>query len=159
MSPVHTRTLSILRCLFRCQLPKARRRSTPWKTTPPASRAWSWPARGTGGPWRRGPCTHTLTSWTTEQTSNTRYVRTTTFGTESLLFVHLFARLLQVNHLVDVVVRRTGLELGDQFKANSRKVKFVVKGPLPLDKEFVNKFTDFEVVHHYLRVRPKSSLE
>ena len=52
---------------------------------------------------------------------------------------------------MDVVVRRTGLELGDQFKADSRKVKFVIKGPLPNDSEFA-KFTDFQVEHHYLRV-------
>jgi len=34
----------------------------------------------------------------------------------------------KVKHLVDIVVRRIGLEIGDRFKADSRKVKFVVKG-------------------------------
>ena len=52
---------------------------------------------------------------------------------------------------MDVVVRRMGIEVGDQFKPNSRKVKFVVRGPLPLP-EFFPKFTDYEVVHHYLQV-------
>lgn len=56
----------------------------------------------------------------------------------------------KLKRLVDIVVRRIGLEIGDQFKANSRKVKFVVKGPLPFDEEFPS-FTDFEVEHHYLR--------
>ena len=53
---------------------------------------------------------------------------------------------------MDIVVRRIGLEIGDRFKADSRKVKFVVKGPLPPNHAFP-KFTDFEIVHHYLQVR------
>ena len=48
------------------------------------------------------------------------------------------------------MVKRIGLEVGDRFKANSRKVKFYVSGPLPDDKAFP-RFTDFEVVHHYLQ--------
>jgi hypothetical protein len=56
-----------------------------------------------------------------------------------------------VKHLVDVVVRRLGLVVGDQFKADSRKMKFVVR-EVPADDLFPA-FTDFDVVHHYLRVR------
>ena len=48
------------------------------------------------------------------------------------------------------MVKRIGLEVGDRFKANSRKVKFYVSGPLPDEKAFP-RFTDFEVVHHYLQ--------
>ena len=64
----------------------------------------------------------------------------------------LLSLTLQVKHLVDIVVRRIGLEIGDRFKADSRKVKFVVKGPLPPINAFP-KFTDFDIVHHYLQVR------
>ena len=64
----------------------------------------------------------------------------------------LFFLSLKVKHLVDIVVRRIGLEIGDRFKTNSRKVKFVVKGPLPQVDAFP-KFTDFDIVHHYLQVR------
>ena len=56
----------------------------------------------------------------------------------------------QLKHLIDVVIKRIGLDCGDRFKADSRKVKFYVTGPLPLDSAFP-KFTDFEVVHHYLQ--------
>ena len=59
----------------------------------------------------------------------------------------------KLKHLVDLVVKRIGLEIGDRFKANSKKVKFHVSGPLPLDSEFskFTKFIDFEVEHHYLQ--------
>ena len=52
------------------------------------------------------------------------------------------------------MVKRIGLdaEVGDRFKANSRKVKFCIRGPLPADDVFPAKFNDFEVVHHYLQV-------
>jgi predicted ATPase len=55
----------------------------------------------------------------------------------------------KINKLIDLVVRRIGINIGDRFKANSRKVKFVVSS-LPKDEEFPVKFTDFQVVHHYL---------
>lgn len=58
--------------------------------------------------------------------------------------------VFQLKHLVDVVVKRIGLDCGDRFKANSKKVKFYISGPLPLDTCFP-KFTDFEVAHHYLQ--------
>ena len=69
----------------------------------------------------------------------------------SIFQLKLTASHLQVKHLVDIVVRRIGLEIGDRFKADSRKVKFVVKGPLPPNLAFP-KYTDFEIVHHYLQV-------
>ena len=52
------------------------------------------------------------------------------------------------------MVKRIGLdaEVGDRFKANSRKVKFCIRGPLPSDDLFPSNFNDFEVVHHYLQV-------
>ena len=69
----------------------------------------------------------------------------------SIFQLELAASHLQIKHLVDIVVKRIGLEIGDRFKADSRKVKFVVKGPLPPNIAFP-KFTDFEIVHHYLQV-------
>ena len=52
-------------------------------------------------------------------------------------------------------MRRVGIEVGDHFKANSRKVKFVVSpGSFPLledPSKFPVDFTDFEVEHHYLK--------
>jgi len=63
----------------------------------------------------------------------------------------------KLKHLIDVVVKRIGLdaEVGDRFKANSRKVKFCIRGPLPADDVFPAKFNDFDVVHHYLQTSCK----
>jgi len=60
----------------------------------------------------------------------------------------------KINKLIDLVVRRIGINVGDRFKANSRKVKFVVSS-LPSDEAFPVKFTDFQVVHHYLHSAKK----
>jgi len=60
----------------------------------------------------------------------------------------------KINRLVDLVVKRIGINVGDRFKANSRKVKFVVSGLCP-DSDFPVKFTDFQVVHHYLHSAQK----
>lgn len=60
----------------------------------------------------------------------------------------------KINKLIDLVVRRIGINVGDRFKANSRKVKFVVSS-LPSDEAFPVKFTDFQVVHHYLHSAQK----
>lgn len=60
----------------------------------------------------------------------------------------------KINKLIDLVVRRIGINVGDRFKANSRKVKFVVSS-LPSDDAFPVKFTDFQVVHHYLHSAKK----
>ena len=51
-------------------------------------------------------------------------------------------------------MKRVGLRIGYQFEADSRKVKFLVNNAdgLPDDEAF-GSFTDFEVEHHYLRVR------
>jgi len=55
----------------------------------------------------------------------------------------------KVNRMIDLVVRRIGLDVGDQLNANARKVKFLVS-EMPPDAAFPVKFTDFQVVHHYL---------
>lgn len=60
----------------------------------------------------------------------------------------------KIDRLIDLVVRRIGINVGDRFKANSRKVKFLVS-LLPKDEDFPVKFTDFQVVHHYLHSAQK----
>merc|ERR1719495_2359191 len=60
----------------------------------------------------------------------------------------------KINRLIDVVVKRVGINVGDRFSANSRKVKFVVSGLCP-DSDFPVRFTDFQVVHHYLHSSQK----
>jgi len=60
----------------------------------------------------------------------------------------------KINKLIDLVVKRIGINVGDRFNANSRKVKFVVSS-LPKDEDFPVKFTDFQVVHHYLHSAQK----
>jgi len=60
----------------------------------------------------------------------------------------------KINRLIDLVVKRIGIDVGDRFRPNSRKVKFVVSGMCP-DSDFLVKFTDFQVVHHYLHSATK----
>ena len=50
----------------------------------------------------------------------------------------------KINRLIDLVVKRIGIDVGDRFRPNSRKVKFVVSGICP-DSDFPVKFTDFQV--------------
>ena len=52
----------------------------------------------------------------------------------------------KMNRLIDVVVRRIGIDVGDRFSANARKVKFVISG-MPADSAFPVKYTDFQVTH------------
>ena len=49
------------------------------------------------------------------------------------------------------MVKRIGIDIGDRFSANARKVKFVISG-MPEDSEFPVKFTDFQV--SYITVVP-----
>jgi len=60
----------------------------------------------------------------------------------------------KINRVIDLVVKRVGINVGDRFSANSRKLKFVVSS-LPKDEDFPVKFTDFQVVHHYLHSAQK----
>ena len=50
----------------------------------------------------------------------------------------------KINRLIDLVVKRIGINVGDRFRPNSRKVKFVVSG-MCADQDFPVKFTDFQV--------------
>jgi len=60
----------------------------------------------------------------------------------------------KINRLIDLVVKRIGINVGDRFSANSRKVKYLVSF-LPKEEDFPVKFTDFQVVHHYLHSAQK----
>ena len=48
------------------------------------------------------------------------------------------------------MAQKIGVDVGDRLKVNARKVKFVINGPAPPDKDFPH-FRDFEVHHHYLQ--------
>ncbi|RLU27515.1 hypothetical protein DMN91_001319 [Ooceraea biroi] len=52
--------------------------------------------------------------------------------------------------MIECVCQKLGIDTGDRLRASSRKVKFLVKAPLPPDSEFPP-FQDFDVVHNYLQ--------
>jgi len=53
--------------------------------------------------------------------------------------------------MIQCVCQKLGIDARDRLQTNSRKVKFLVKGPLPADDVFPEGFQDFTVVHEYLR--------
>uniref|UniRef100_A0A0A9VVL2 NadR/Ttd14 AAA domain-containing protein n=1 Tax=Lygus hesperus TaxID=30085 RepID=A0A0A9VVL2_LYGHE len=55
----------------------------------------------------------------------------------------------KIRRMIGSVCRKVGIDPGDRLVTNSRKRKFLVKGPLPPDSVFPP-FQDFDVVHHYL---------
>ncbi|XP_043282470.1 TRPL translocation defect protein 14 isoform X2 [Venturia canescens] len=56
----------------------------------------------------------------------------------------------KIRRMIECVCQKLGIDTGDRLRASSRKVKFLVKGPLPQDTEFPP-FQDFDVVHNYLQ--------
>jgi hypothetical protein len=52
----------------------------------------------------------------------------------------------KIRSLISKVAWSIGIDIGDRLTSGSRKVKFVVNGPLPLDELFPDGFRDFEVV-------------
>ncbi|XP_017779335.1 PREDICTED: TRPL translocation defect protein 14 isoform X2 [Nicrophorus vespilloides] len=56
----------------------------------------------------------------------------------------------KMRRMVGSVCQKMGLDTGDRLLKNSRKLKFLVNGPLPADEKFP-RFQDFEVVHTYLQ--------
>ena len=61
----------------------------------------------------------------------------------------------KINRLISAVATKMGINIGDRFEVNSRKVKFAVNLPLPQDSVFPN-FRDFELVHHFLQTTSKN---
>ncbi|KAJ6217135.1 hypothetical protein RDWZM_008292 [Blomia tropicalis] len=55
----------------------------------------------------------------------------------------------KIRKMIASVCRRIGIEANDRLNSSSKKLKFLVKGPLPLDTVFPS-FQDFDVVHDYL---------
>lgn len=56
----------------------------------------------------------------------------------------------KMNRMIECVCQKIGLDVGDRLQSSSRKLKFLIVGPLPPDSEFPP-FQDFEVVHNYLK--------
>ncbi|XP_031780346.1 TRPL translocation defect protein 14 isoform X4 [Nasonia vitripennis] len=56
----------------------------------------------------------------------------------------------KICRMIECVCQKLGIDTGDRLRASSRKVKFLVKGPLPPDSAFPP-FQDFDVVHNYLQ--------
>ena len=55
----------------------------------------------------------------------------------------------KIQYLISKVAWSLGLDIGDRLMEGSRKVKFVISGPLPKIEKFPE-FRDFDVCHHYL---------
>lgn len=56
----------------------------------------------------------------------------------------------KMNRMIDSVCQKLGINTGDRLLKNSKKHKFLVRGPLPSDDQFPP-FQDFDVVHNYLQ--------
>lgn len=56
----------------------------------------------------------------------------------------------KMNRLIACVCQKIGIDTGDRLNVNSKKRKFLIKGPLAPDSEFPP-FQDFDVVHNYLQ--------
>ncbi|CAB0019456.1 unnamed protein product [Nesidiocoris tenuis] len=55
----------------------------------------------------------------------------------------------KIRRVIASVCHKVGIDPGDRLVTNSKKRKFLIKGPLPPDSAFPP-FEDFDVVHHYL---------
>ncbi|KAJ3642808.1 hypothetical protein Zmor_025561 [Zophobas morio] len=56
----------------------------------------------------------------------------------------------KIRRMIGSVCHKIGIDTGDRLLKNARKLKFLVKGPLPSDSVFPP-FQDFEVIHNYLQ--------
>lgn len=56
----------------------------------------------------------------------------------------------KMRRMIGAVCQKMGIDTGDRLLQNSRKLKFLVKGPLP-DNSVFPPFQDFEVTHTYLQ--------
>jgi predicted ATPase len=56
----------------------------------------------------------------------------------------------KVNRMIECVCQKLGIDTGDRLLKTSKKLKFLVSGPLP-DASAFPSFQDFNVVHHYLQ--------
>lgn len=56
----------------------------------------------------------------------------------------------KIRRMIGSICHKIGIDTGDRLLKNSRKVKFLVRAPLPDDSVFPP-FQDFEVIHNYLQ--------
>ncbi|PSN29005.1 TRPL translocation defect protein 14 [Blattella germanica] len=56
----------------------------------------------------------------------------------------------KICRMISSVCLKLGIDTGDRLLTNARKLKFLVRGPLPPDSVFPP-FQDFDVVHNYLQ--------
>ncbi|XP_066594018.1 TRPL translocation defect protein 14 isoform X2 [Prorops nasuta] len=56
----------------------------------------------------------------------------------------------KICRMIECICQKLDIDTGDRLRTSSRKVKFLVRGPLPPDSEFPA-FQDFDVVHNYLQ--------
>lgn len=56
----------------------------------------------------------------------------------------------KIRRMIECVCQKLGIDTGDRLLKSSKKRKFHVRGPMPLDSEFPT-FQDFDVVHNYLQ--------
>ncbi|KAK5645450.1 hypothetical protein RI129_006750 [Pyrocoelia pectoralis] len=63
----------------------------------------------------------------------------------------------KMRRMIGSVCQRLGIDTGDRLLTNSRKLKFLVTGPLPDDSIYPS-FQDFEVVHNYLQSEPPNQV-
>uniref|UniRef100_A0A1B6ELE5 NadR/Ttd14 AAA domain-containing protein n=1 Tax=Cuerna arida TaxID=1464854 RepID=A0A1B6ELE5_9HEMI len=61
----------------------------------------------------------------------------------------------KICRMIASVCQKLGIDTGDRLTTNSRKRKFLVRGPLPDDSVFPP-FQDFDVVHNYLQTSTPS---
>ena len=57
----------------------------------------------------------------------------------------------KIRYLIRKVADQLNIDVGDRLTTGSRKIKFVINGPLPEDSMFPEGFRDFDVCHHYLQ--------
>nr|CAD7600830.1 unnamed protein product [Timema genevievae] len=58
----------------------------------------------------------------------------------------------KICRMIASVCQKLGIDTGDRLLTNSRKLKFLVNGPLPSDAAFPP-YQDFDVVHNYLQTK------
>ncbi|RZC34397.1 uncharacterized protein BDFB_003019, partial [Asbolus verrucosus] len=63
----------------------------------------------------------------------------------------------KIRRMIGSVCHKIGIDTGDRLLKNARKLKFLVRGPLPNDSVFPP-FQDFEVVHNYLQSNSPSQV-
>lgn len=56
----------------------------------------------------------------------------------------------KMRRMIECVCQKLCINTGDRLLTGSRKHKFLVEGPLPIDSQFPT-FQDFDVIHNYLQ--------